>query len=454
MPLPYTIYLLFGTTLSILLYHWNITTLIETLLLFAGAVILPMILSLAEVKERSSRTSRLFYLTQKWHPIFLIFLILSFFIDGEWEAVVAGGWMLYTILIGVNGLVRILKRGLLPLEELAIDISLLYLPLGGMWYFLYMTDLEITVFSSTIVLLTAIHFHYSSLVVPVFLGLMGRLLPDHRLLKVMLVSSMISPILIAIGISFSPIIEFISVSLFSLTLILYAILLWAKIVPATKNVTVQILLSISGLSILISMTSAFLYGYGELMDSTTLDIYQMVIFHGITNSIGFSFAGAIGWLLIKPEPLYRTGIPFSKLMGTGRIGADFFERNHLKTGEDKNGLVDNMDEFESENFQPAELPGEIRSFYEDTGDYDLLVHPRWKWGFRTALKIFKRFSVKMEQMNFPLQNETEEEKMESMILSVDDRYDGRKNVRAWIRIYTGTGLPIYVAAYSTHSYRN
>ena len=36
-------------------------------------------------------------------------------------------------------------------------------------------------------------------------------------------------------------------------------------------------------------------------------------------------------------------------------------------------------------------------------------------------------------------------------MPLDDRKDGRSNVRAWVRTYIGSGNAVYVAAYANHS---
>jgi hypothetical protein len=56
------------------------------------------------------------------------------------------------------------------------------------------------------------------------------------------------------------------------------------------------------------------------------------------------------------------------------------------------------------------------------------------------------------QMNFPLPDE-KELSISSRILPIRDEIDGRKNVRAWIRTYSGSGSAVYVAAYANHSAR-
>ena len=70
-------------------------------------------------------------------------------------------WLLVTALVALLGLQRILKRGLAPIEETAIDVGLLYLPVGGGWLVLSSAGLTPMNFSAEIVLLTAVHFHFA-----------------------------------------------------------------------------------------------------------------------------------------------------------------------------------------------------------------------------------------------------------------------------------------------------
>lgn len=78
------------------------------------------------------------------------------------SALFASGWFLYTIILALYGFTRLLKRGTVPLHELMIDGAWMYLALGGLWFWLYTADIQVMTFSPIIVLLTAIHFHYSA----------------------------------------------------------------------------------------------------------------------------------------------------------------------------------------------------------------------------------------------------------------------------------------------------
>ena len=56
---------------------------------------------------------------------------------------------------------RFLQRGFTNTAEVMIDIGLLYMAMGGAWFFAHINGIA-TGFSPIITWLTAIHFHYSA----------------------------------------------------------------------------------------------------------------------------------------------------------------------------------------------------------------------------------------------------------------------------------------------------
>ena len=146
-------------------------------------------------------------------------------------------------------------------------------------------------------------------------------------------------------------------------------------------------------------------------------------------------------------------ILFSKLTARGRIGPDFFQRIHAvqPVGDPPRGLIDDLSAFRSAHFHPQELHPAICTFYEQTEQFSLCVRARWKFGFRLGARIYKFFSSRTGQLNFPLEAASNEDLLESRILPLRQAADGRAKVRAWVRTYKKTGNAMYVAAYATHT---
>src|SRR5205807_3247588 len=176
--------------------------------------------------------------------------------------------------------------------------------------------------------------------------------------------------------------------------------------------------------------------------------------HGLLQAFGFATCGLIA-LAIEAPPLslHAPGIPFSRLAAHTFVGRDFFSRSRLLSAQkpESTGIVDSMETFRREDFDPSLLPLAVRDFYEDTSKYRLLVMPRWQKGFRVIGLILRKIGGLVGQMRFPVVGEKLHDEIASRIVRLDDRADGRLNVRGWIRNYDTTAHEMYVAAYATHS---
>src|SRR5262249_26528248 len=80
-------------------------------------------------------------------------------------------WLLITVLVALFGLLRLLSHWRGQVEEWAIDAGLLYLAVGGGWLILSRLGARPLDFGEPIILLTAGHFHYAGLALPILTGL-------------------------------------------------------------------------------------------------------------------------------------------------------------------------------------------------------------------------------------------------------------------------------------------
>nr|WP_174731843.1 YndJ family transporter [Mesobacillus harenae] len=170
-----------------------------------------------------------------------------------------------------------------------------------------------------IALLTAVHFHYSTLIVPVFLGLLGRAVKETRKLPRWYtpVASLfiVSPLLVAVGITYSKMIEIASVSLYVGCLYLFSI---AAIMKFRTNWWIVA----SAAVLLFTMSLSFLYAIDMVA------IPEMIQYHGWINGIGFALIGLIGYFKENPQTHFSiSSSSFSKIKGEKRIGVDFFNRH-------------------------------------------------------------------------------------------------------------------------------
>ncbi|WP_408007851.1 YndJ family protein [Pseudalkalibacillus sp. A8] len=431
---------------------------IEQLLLFAIFVTVPLTLYMSETVKRNGVYFKTYIAASYLHLPMAVMAGLSFITTpGLLAGYLSFGWLAFSVFVFFYGFVRFSARGIRPLEELSIDIGLIYFLLGGAWFVIGRFGMIVMEFSTAIIQLTAIHFHFSAFVLPIFNGMIGRFLlhQNGRFSKTYRLATfgiLAGPILIAIGITYSRIFEFLSVGIFVLALILYCIEIFTNVLPKISWLP-RVFLSLSNSALIVTLALSFTYGFSRALNVLIISIPNMVVFHGIGNAFVVVFCGIVGWLLINPKPEYsHYGIPASKIFSRFFTGSDFFHRRNL-VAQDRHddGLIDNMEDYDRIDFNTRNLHPEVVSFYENTLEYTLESHTQWQPGFVAFSKIYKSISKRIGQINLPL-NGMDHIQMTSKIISLNSEEDGRPDVRAWIRT-TADGESIFAAAYSSHQYK-
>ncbi|MEH6941971.1 YndJ family protein [Bacillus sp. JJ722] len=441
--------LLFGISLYLLflILTWSQFHILEAVVLFSILVFIPIIFLLLDWRRRDGVVLPLAKWTMLVYPLASGSAFLAFVIDSSFFAIV---WFTYTILVAVLGISRVLERGVNPLPELAIDSGLIYLSLGGFWFVATVMNMQVMDFSPYIIFLTAVHFHYSALVIPIMVGLLGRLgVKYQRLYTAVTMIIIVSPMTVAIGITYSRMIEFVAVVIYLVAFYLYGYL----VLTATfKNVMAKILVSVSALILLITIAFSLYYAYGRVTFSITLSIDQMVWIHGVVNAFGVILPALIGWSLERPSPSHQYyGKPMSRVLGERRIGSDYLLRRDLIEQTNVIGLVDNMQEFSSKSFDASKISTTIINFYERTHSYTMRANIQWKPWFRPLASIYNKISRKVGQIHLGLGSRWEG--VNGNIVDVKSTIDGRERVRAWIR-ENEQSETIFMALYSTHEYKD
>ncbi|WP_221566944.1 YndJ family protein [Alkalihalobacillus sp. TS-13] len=429
--------------------------LIEQLLLFAIYVTVPLTLTLTETVKRDGVLFKTYRAAFYLQLPMAVLAGLSFSMDpGVTAGFLSVGWLGFSILVFLYGISRLSARGTRPLEELSVDIGLIYFLLGGVWFTISRFGLEVMDFSMTIIQLTAIHFHFSAFVLPIFNGMLGRFLTRQqnvlsKTYKLATYGILAGPILIAIGITYSRLFEFLSVGIFVIALLIYCILFFTHVIPKISWLP-RILVFLSTSTLILTLAFSFIYGFSRVLNVVIIPIPDMVLFHGIGNAFFVVFCGVVGWLLNTPKPHHNPyGVPFSRIHSGFYTGADFFDRNNLvDPTRHRNSLINTMSDYDRTGFGTRKLHPEIVSFYENTLNYDLESHTEWQSGFITFSKLYKAISRRIGQINLPL-NGTDHIRMTGKIVPLQSDKDGRDDVRAWIRT-TEDGEPIFAAAYSSH----
>ncbi len=284
------------------------TGFIQRLVLLGILVVVPLALSLAPAPGTNDKDSWLFRLALLTQPIGAIATIPSFLIKpGPLAAAFVSLWFWVTGVIAFWGLSRLLRAELRNPPELSISAGLLFLPVGSSWLIVSRLGIQLAGFGDTIILLTAIHFHFAAYAAPILAGLAGRKLNESGAARTTFVLIPIGIIagtpLVAVGISFSPLIALVGTLLIATAVFLLAILITFFIIPRIDSLTARILLSVSAISSACAMLLACVYAYSIVVKTLLIDIPQMAQSHGLLNGIGFVLCGLIAWSVVqRPSP--------------------------------------------------------------------------------------------------------------------------------------------------------
>jgi hypothetical protein len=223
-------------------------------------------------------------------------------------------WLAVTGAAALVGLARLRARGPEPLPELAVDAALLYVPVAAVALLGHRAGVSLR-FRPLIVLLTAVHFHYAGFVLPLVTGIVGRRLaggttetpsPDGfgddlagRAAAAATLVVVGNVGLIAVGITFSPLVEVVAVALFTVAVAGFAALALVRVVPALPRFP-GLLLSVAFLSLFATMALALAYGYAAFRpDVALVSIGGMVRWHGTLNAFGFALPALLAVRLLE-----------------------------------------------------------------------------------------------------------------------------------------------------------
>jgi hypothetical protein len=182
---------------------------------------------------------------------------------------------------------------------------------GSAWAVLDRWGVRPLGFEPVIVLLTAIHFHYAGVVLPLITGLVARQI-GGRGTRIAAVGVLAGVPLVAVGITSSQLqlrVALEGTAAWVLGLSGMAIgcqQLRLALVRAWPR-PVRFLWTVAGISLIAGMVLAILYGSRHYLPIAGLDIPWMRAVHGTANALGFALVGLIGWTLaLTPAACART----------------------------------------------------------------------------------------------------------------------------------------------------
>lgn len=277
---------------------------IERALALGPLVLVPLGLRLVAIPPFDGLTHRLYVVAVVTQPIGAACFVASLLVSTSGIAAgLASVWLGVTLLLAAVGFSRTVDRGgVAPISETVIDAGLAYTTVGASALIFHHLGIYFW-FDPVIILLTAVHFHYAGFALPVMTGLTGRAIGlPGRGFRVLTGIILIGPAIIAVGISFSLLVEFLAVGVFTVTVTVFGGYVIVRVAPTRRRLQAVCLVG-SALALPVSMVLALGYAVMQFtgVDPFGLTISRMVTLHGSLNAFGFGLLGLVGWRVNGPR---------------------------------------------------------------------------------------------------------------------------------------------------------
>lgn len=427
----------------------------EALVAIAAVVLVPLALPLVHAPTRSGAPRPIAHIARRAVEAGGLSLAAALALRGTSLApFLALPWLFACVAVAAASLDRALARPRWRIEESLLDLGGLYLPVGGVWAAAYVADVPIAGFAGTQQILTAAHFHYAGFGACVVIGLLGRALGGRwrRVYAAVATAHGSGVALVAIGITFSHLIEQLAAWLVAAAFVSAGLLLAG---PATRSLPPlpRALLRVAGVVTLGSGALAAHFSLGGFGNLGADRLARMVFLHGVPNAIGFVLLSVIAFRLAPPVSRANVpGAPWSRLRSPRlTVGKTYFAREGLvDQTRTARGLMDDFAVYGSDLLDTTAVSATVQRFYTHTDEFELTVQAQWSRGFRRASELFRAVALRVGQLALP-SGSTKARPIESHIIALRASRDGRDLPRGWLRSYAdGAKETIYVATYSSH----
>lgn len=221
--------------------------------------------------------------------------------------VLSGLWLAVCLMVGMSAVAEVLKSRPTRPEAYLPIASCLFLVVGAAWLVIFRAGVRPMDLPEEIVELTAVHFHYAGFAGPILAAQASRwlrALPGRwdRLAVFAGGGVVLAMILVAAGITGSPLLEVEGAVLMALSLI--ALAAGTTLIAWRLPVVPRVLLIVSSAAVWISMVLAVQYAVGQYMVVGGLSVRDMARTHGVLNVV-FTAFGLAGWKLAGKKVTLR-----------------------------------------------------------------------------------------------------------------------------------------------------
>ena len=272
----------------------------ELLFLFAPLVIVPLGLQLAEALDERAGPG-LTFMMRGFHVIAAIAVCISFWMPpGGAAAGLSALWFLNCLVLAGRrfALQQCQSESHSWLPIFTLNVAALDLILGSAWLLASRAGFRPMGFQEPIVLLTAIHLHFSGFATATLaaatLHTFDRRSRATRGLQLLVLFITILPFVLAAGFVFSPLLRLVAAIALSVCVTLLAgTFLWVsrqlRIVPA------RFYLRAAGCAAIGAFALAGLYAFSEYFAKGWITIPAMANYHGVLNGLGFVLLSLLAW---------------------------------------------------------------------------------------------------------------------------------------------------------------
>ena len=230
-----------------------------------------------------------------------LLLTLSFLAEpGPAAAVLSLPWLGLTALVALAAGRRLLQdpARFRPSVRHATDAAVAFLAVGAVFATTDRLGARPLDFSSEVILLTAVHFHFAGFVLPLA-GALAYGRRPARWLELALGLVVVGIPITALGFIGVPFANWIGAMLTAIGGIGIGVAT-ILVVPRLGPRRARALAAIAGTSLLVSMPMAAIYSTGTLIGATWLDIATMARVHGALNALGFALPAILAWTIERP----------------------------------------------------------------------------------------------------------------------------------------------------------
>lgn len=273
------------------------------LLLLAALVLMPMTWCLARDLDDAGWAARLWKFDLQLQLPAAVLLMPAFLLPtGLLALVCTVPWAVLLLIMAVDGIIRITRHGLHPLGLFCRDVGLVYAAVGGFWLLAERAGWRPFGLSAHTLLLTAVHFHFAGLILPVLSGLVLARRPDCPVARWSSVLILIGAPLVALSMIILQLggphwLDFGAAWILALgglgVALQHLVLGWAE---RTVHPLVRGLWGIAGICLAVGMVLTLFYSARVYLPTMAwLDLPWMRMMHGSLNAVGFSLAALLAW---------------------------------------------------------------------------------------------------------------------------------------------------------------